>query len=239
MNEKFHHQENKKKKEPSSGLHRKQFLFASEINCTVILCVFQGEEALVRSRDQEFQKSNRRMHQELKTKNKNKSDEVDRIFYFLSQEASKSTSIKDVQEDSDEQIEKALKKFAAKEDDEDDDDDSQSVKKTNTTNKEESEVKEETPASDSSNDSLSLSVCFFFAKSSEEHNPHATVPIFHTQKPHAFIDNITSNKAITDENKEEMTLAFHDEKLAKHVIPYFVCLCLTNKTFTEIANSLL
>lgn len=41
MNDKFHYQENKKKKEPSSGLDKKQFLFVSEIKCTVIFCVFQ------------------------------------------------------------------------------------------------------------------------------------------------------------------------------------------------------
>ena len=199
---------------------------------------FKGDEALAKSRDQEIQKSNRRMYQELKTKNKNKNDKVDRILDFLTQQASKSTSNKDVQQDSDDQIENALKKFVAKEDD-DDDDDLQSVKKKKLSKKDDWESKEETPASDSSNNSLPPSSHSFFAKSSEEPNPHQTIPIHNTQKLHVFIDNLTSNKAITDENKEEITLAFYDEKLAQHVIPYFDSLCLTNKTFTEIANSLL
>ena len=191
---------------------------------------------MAQSRDEQIQKTNRKMYEELKTKNKNKNDKVDRILDFLTEQASKSTSIKDCEDDSDDEIENTLDKFAVNDDD---DDDLQSVKKKKLSKKDDWESKEETPASDSSNNSLPPSSHSFFAKSSEEPNPHQTIPIYHTQKLHVFIDNLTSNRAITDENKEEITLAFYDQKLAQHVIPYFDSLCLTNKTFTEIANSLI
>ena len=195
-----------------------------------------GIEALAQSRDEQIQKTNRKMYEALKTKNKNKNDKVDRILDFLTEQALKSTSIKDCEDDSDDEIVNTLDKFAVNDDD---DDDLQSVKKKKLSKKDDWESKEETPASDSSNNLLPPSSHSFFAKSSEEPNPHQTIRIYHAQKLHVFIDNLTSNRAITDENKEEITLAFYDQKLAQHVIPHFDSLFLTNKLFTEIANSLI
>ena len=210
---------------------------------------YKGEEALAKARELQIQNENRRMYQELKAKNKNKNDKVDKILQFLTQQASKSTNA-DCGQDEDEQIDNTLRKFAENENESD----LEHVNKNNKPNDGEQESKEETLAnenslpsensnnslpSDNSNNALPPSMSSFFAKGSEEVNHHSTVPIYHTQKLHVFIDNLTSNRAVDDEAKEEITLAFYDNQLKQHVVPYFDSLCLTNKSFTDIANSLI
>ena len=57
-------------------------------------------------------------------------------------------------------------------------------------------------------------------------------------KVHVFIDDLTNNTGIEDADKETITLAFYNDALSKDVIPYFLSLHSTRKSFTEIAGSL-
>ena len=221
----------------------------------LVLCFNEGEEALAKARDQEIQRSNQRMYQELKKKNQNKNDKVDRILDFLTQKISPDSAEpkKDCNQDSDEEIDDALNTLVQIHADADLEVMNDNKKKAN----DELESKEETPANNNScqssecsssqstssssqnTNSLPPSLSSFFAKGSEEVTQHSNVAIYHTQKLHVFIDNLTSNHAIDDEDKEEITLAFYDHSLKPDVVPYFDSLCLTNKSVTEIANSLI
>ena len=70
-------------------------------------------------------------------------------------------------------------------------------------------------------------------------NPHSQTPIYHTQRLYAFIDQVTSDEEMEDDDKQALTLAFYDEKLKADIIPYFDSLCIQNKCFSDMAASLL
>ena len=70
-------------------------------------------------------------------------------------------------------------------------------------------------------------------------NPHGQTPIYHTQRLYAFLDKVTAHGEMDDDDKQVLTLAFYDDKLKADIIPHFDSLCIQNKSFPEMAASLL
>lgn len=218
-------------------------------------------------RQQEIKKANREKYKALRTKPANETNQkINAVLdYLIAKENKENTNsnTKDTAPDSDEDIDNALRQLGvlneekgekekANEDkeqgnklDDDEDSDLEQIENKNCNKKklENAELMQDvmnssqsslSPASSISNNKAGSS---FYGGSAI--NPHGQTPIYHTQRLYAFIDKVTADGEMDNDDKQALTLAFYDETLKSDIIPYFDSLCIQNKSFPEMAASLL
>ena len=220
-------------------------------------------------RQQEIKKANREKYKALRTKPANETNQkINAVLdYLIAKENKENTNsnTKDTAPDSDEDIDNALRQLgvlneekgdkekANKEkeqgkkpaDDEDSDLEQIENKNCNKKKLENAELIQDVMNSSQSSSSGSPTssinnnkgVSSFYGGSAI--NPHSQTPIYHTQRLYEFIDKVTGDGEMDDDDKQALTLAFYDETLKADIIPYFDSLCIQNKTFPEMAASLL
>ena len=218
-------------------------------------------------RQQEIKKANREKYKALRTKPANKTNQkINAVLdYLIAKENKENTNSnnKDNVQDSDQDIDDALRELgvlteetgekekANKEKDQgnkpDDDNDSdlEQIENNNCKKKKLENIESMQEVANSSQSSLSPASSMnnngggssFYGGSAI--SPHSQTPIYHTQRLYAFIDQVTSDEEMENNDKQALTLAFYDEKLKSDIIPYFDSLCVQNKSFSEMAASLL
>ena len=207
------------------------------------------------SRLQSIKKENRKKYQALRKPANKTNEKLNAVLDLIINEKNVNSNNRDDVADSDQEIDNALNELGVvSNQDKDTKNDSDvevvnNCKKKKLDNDDELESKQDnakhfknlpstmpqsSPASSFNNDHGSSS---FYGGSAV--NCHSQTPIYHTQRAHVFIDSVTSDKTMNKEDKEALTLAFYDEELKADIIPYFDSLCIQNKSFSDMAASLL
>ena len=219
-------------------------------------------------RQQEIKKANREKYKALRTKPANKTNQkINAVLdYLIAKENKENTNSnnKDNVQDSDQDIDDALRELGVlteetgekekankekdqdnKQDNDEDDSDLEQIENNNGKKRklENIESMQEVANLSQSSSSTASSInnngggSSFYGGSAI--NPHSQTPIYHTQRLYAFIDQVTSDGEMENDDKQALTLAFYDEKLKSDIIPYFDSLCIQNKSFSDMAASLL
>ena len=224
---------NQFRKEPSSGL----LFFVLSIYIFVISYSFfcdtkkimyfhLGQEALQQAQIKELKERNKTMHRKLK---ESKSEKMDKVLDLLAMNLQnpgvyhKQSNQNAAEEAADANLELALKNLG------DDSSDMEILPPNIEENNKSTEEKKES---------------FEYSVNHQRSGSNAASPAVFAnhdsrRKIHGFIDELTSNDVIMDEDKQEICLAFYDHSLSDDVAAYLDSLLSTRKSLTEIATNLL
>ena len=222
----------------------------------IYIYIYTASEALAQSsRLQSIKKENRKKYKALRKPANKTNEKLNAVLDLIINEKNVNSNNKDDIADSDQEIEKALNELGVlsnQDKDAKNDSDIEIVnnsKKKKLENDGELELKQDhvkqlnqmppnvPQSSPASSFNIDHGGSSFYGGSAV--NPHSQTPIYHAQRAHVFIDSVTSDKEMNKEDKEALTLAFYDEELKADIIPYFDSLCIQNKSFADMAASLL